>query len=265
MEFASPTIEDFIARIDWHLAKALDEAKRAVSRQRSELAGRGMLTSSVAVRLSVETAQTSFEAGVDKVLGELKRAISNTLLDPDEMRAVAEQRLRQFVVDAKEAAQVDDLARISDPREMLAKFDKHLNFHLRQFDVGFHIPEEPEVPPVSKNEINIGSMTGSAIQQGSPNAQQSVQFTLNVETARTALANFETALAEQKLSEVTLSEINAELHTIRAQLSKASPNSSIIQESGRTLRNVTEGIAAGVLTPGVIAAASALWSALGLA
>jgi hypothetical protein len=61
-----------------------------------------------------------------------------------------------------------------------------------------------------------------------------------------------------------LTEIKAELHTIRAQLSKALPSPSIIQESGRTLRNVIEGIGAGILTPGVAAAASALWSAFGL-
>lgn len=84
---------------------------------------------------------------------------------------------------------------------------------LRQFDVGFHDPAEPEVPQVS-NSINIGNMTGSTIQQGSPNASQSVQFTLNVETARTALTNFETAISEVSLPADTLATTGLSHHKL---------------------------------------------------
>jgi hypothetical protein len=110
----------------------------------------------------------------------------------------------------------------------------------------------------------MGSMTGSTIQRGSPNAQQNVRFTLNINSAQMALLNFETAIRKLTLSELTRTELNADLHTIRAQLSKSSPSLSIIQECGRTIRNGIEGIAAAVLTPSVIAAGKALWSALGI-
>ena len=125
------------------------------------------------------------------------------------------------------------------------------------------VPQKAEVPQES-NAINMGSMTGSTIQQGSPNAQQNVRFTLNINSAQMALLNFETEISKLTLSELTRTDINADLHTIRAQLSKSSPTLSIIQECGRTIRDVIEGNTAGALTPSVIAAGKALWSALGV-
>jgi hypothetical protein len=58
--------------------------------------------------------------------------------------------------------------------------------------------------------------------------------------------------------------VKGDLHTIAAQLSKTSPSLVVLQEAGRSLRNIVEGVAAGLMTPGVLAAATALWIALGL-
>jgi hypothetical protein len=259
--FANPTIKDFVARIDWHLSKALDKAKRDVSRVRSEMTGRGMLSSSVAVRLSVEAAQAVFEAGVDEALGELRRMIRETVLDDHEMRTIVEQRLRRFLAEAKEAAQVGDF-RSFDPREMLAKFDQHLDFHLRQFDVGFHVPEEPEIPPMSGNSITVGNMTGN-IQQNSPGGTQTFEFKLNIEAAQTALQTYESELNKIEVDDRARRDLVADIATIKAQLCKPSPSASILRETARSVRNVTEGIVGGLLTSPVMQAAIALGTALG--
>lgn len=261
--FAEPTVEDFISRVDWHISRARDRALAEVARIRADAARRGVLSSSATIQLSLDAARKAFEAGVDDVLGELNRAIRTTKLDPNVLRDHVGQRLRQFAGDAKQAAQVGKLARLYDPRPAFAALDQHLDFALRQFDVGFHNPSEPEVPPVA-NAINIGTMTGSTIQQGSPNATQNVQFTLNVESVRTALDQLDIAIADLNLPATTLAELQADIGTIRAQLSKPSPSLPILREAGRTLRNVIEGIAASALTPTLIAVAPALWSALGL-
>ena len=222
-----------------------------------------MFSSSGRIQLSIQAARTEFDAGIEAALGELKRVIRSTTLDPKALRQVVGQRLQHFAADLKAAAQMNDSARLLDPRESFAAFDKQLDFALEQFDVGLHDPIEPEVPQVS-NAINIGSITGTTIQQGSPNASQNVRFTLNIQLAQTALDGFETAINEVSLSAEELTNIKADLQTICPQLSKPSPSLSIIQESGRTIRSVIEGVAAGLLTPSVIAAAPALWSALGL-
>jgi hypothetical protein len=52
--------------------------------------------------------------------------------------------------------------------------------------------------------------------------------------------------------------------TIRAQLTKATPSASIVREAGQSLRSISEGIIAGMLTSPVAAAAERLFRALGL-
>ena len=143
-------------------------------------------------------------------------------------------------------------------------FDQHLLFAIRQFDVGFFQPAEPEMPGVHNAIINVGSMIGSTIQQGSPAATQTTQITLKVDLARTALAELESALSNTNLSHTVRDEMLADVRTIGAQLSKPTPSTSIVHEAGRSLRNVVEGVAAGALTQPFITAPTALWSALGL-
>jgi hypothetical protein len=114
------------------------------------------------------------------------------------------------------------------------------------------------------NSITIGSMTGSTIQQGSPGAQQTVSITFNIESITNALDRFASAIATGALPEKTVNELVGDVQTIRAQLAKPSPSRIIIQEAGKSLRNVVEGIAGGMLTPAAMTAAAALWSVLGL-
>ena len=124
--------------------------------------------------------------------------------------------------------------------------------------------------PRVHNAINIGSMTASAIQQGSyparksSGSQQTIQFSLHVEQVRAAVTAFENAVRITELPAAMLNEIVADLDTIKAQISKSSPVVAIVQEAGKSLRNIVEGVAAGILTPSVIAAAPALWACLRL-
>lgn len=176
--YAEPTIQDFLELIDWHISKALDRATQRVSQVRGEAAGHGRLNSGMTVILSVEAVRKEFDSGVEAVLGELKRVARKTKLDREDLRQNAFRRLENFITAAKAVAQTPEASSFPSNQldERLAAFDKHLWFAKRQFDVGFLEPAEPEAPPVT-NAINIGSMTNSAIQQGSPGAKQTVEFT----------------------------------------------------------------------------------------
>jgi hypothetical protein len=174
--FAEPTINDFIARIDWHTAKALDRAARAVNDVRGQAALRGAINSSGAVINSFEAVRKEFDSGLEAVLGELKRVIETTALDRDDLRQVAVQRLTNFAAAAKAIAQTPEASGMGMGEYLSQQFavmDQHLQFSIRQFDVGFFDAPEPEIPPVG-NSITIGTMTGSTIQQGSPGAKQTV-------------------------------------------------------------------------------------------
>jgi len=123
-------------------------------------------------------------------------------------------------------------------RQKLREFDEHLYFTIRQFDTGFVDPQEP--------------------------ATQSVQFQMSIESVKTALDGFEAAIAAVELPSAQRDDISADILTIKAQLAKKRPTLSVLQEAGKSLRNIVEGVAAGIMTPGIVAAASALWNALGL-
>jgi hypothetical protein len=205
---------------------------------------------------SIKAIRTEFDSGVEAVLGELKRTIRGTKLNPQELRQQTEQRLSTFASAAKSVIQAGDF------QQKLAAFDQYLQFALRQFDVGFFDPSEPEIPSVANNSINIGTMTGSAIQQGSPEARQAIDFKLDVERATASLQSFEHELSKAQVSAEKLVEIAADIATIKAQLSKPSPSLAILREAGHSIRSVAEGIAAGVLTSPLVGAATALVSAI---
>jgi hypothetical protein len=261
--FAQPHNNDFLALIDWHTEKALDRARRAVSDVRGEAARHGAINSSRAVINSFEAVRKEFDSGVESVLGELKRVIRTTTLDRNDLRQLAVQRLTNFAAAAQAIAQTPEASAMGMGdylRQQFAAMNQYLQFSIRQFDVGFFIPAEPEVPPVAGNSIVIGNMTGSTIQQGSPGAKQSVEITLNVEEMRKALEVFEAGLAASTVPREKIDQLTAELETIRAQLKKPSPSRLILREAGKSIRNIVEGVIGGMLAPEVMNAATVLWS-----
>jgi hypothetical protein len=259
------TINDYLDNLRWHLGKVDEQTRAAVAKGKAEAAARGTLRSGNTYLLIAKEARKGFETGIEKALGELKRAARITELDRTQLRELTVQALMNFAPQMK--ALLDDSGIGPIPGNIInqdkGSFDQHLLFVIRQFDVGFFQPAEPETPGVH-NAINVGSMIGSTIQQGSPAATQTAQITLNVHLARTALAELESALSNANLSHTVRDEMLADVRTIGAQLSKPTPSTSIVREAGRSLRNVVEGVAAGALTQPFITAATALWSALGL-
>jgi hypothetical protein len=263
--FAEPTINDFLDNIRWHLTKAATNAGRAVGSVQSELAARGALQSGRAVLMIFDAVRKEYDGGIETALGELKRTIARTRLDRRDLRQATVQCLENFTLEMKALTKADQYRALVGKMidEKLGEFDDHLRFTIRQFDTGFFDPHEPERPHVN-NSINVGTMTGSAIQQSSPGAKQNVEFKLNIDEAKAALSTFQASIEASQLPRQHLDEISADLRTIASQLSKTSPSLQILQEAGRSVRSIVEGVAASLLTPGVIAAAPALWSALGL-
>ena len=245
--FAEPTIEDFVARIDWHVSNALNRAHKSVGQIRSEAAAKGWLQSGRRYLVSIEAVRKEFEVGIETVLGELKRALRDTELDKHVLRETAEQHLMKFAEDAKEAARVTDIAGFDGHVKGFEELDRYLRFALRQFDVGFSDPPEPEVPPVTKNTINVNNMAGN-IQQNSPGATQTFEFKLNVAAAHAALQTFKSELSKNEIDDRVRQDLAADIATIKAQLSKPSPSVPILHETGKSVRNVVEGAVAGVLT-----------------
>ena len=262
--FADPTINDFLARIDWHIAQAQERAAMVVADLRCRAAAHGAVNSSRTVIFTWEAVRKEFASGVETVLGELHRVIRKTKLDPGELRQHAGQRLMNFVMAAEAVAGTWEAAHLMPGyrKKQVAALNQHLQFALQQFDVGLFVPNEPEVPQVS-NAINIGSMTNSAVQQGSPGATQSQSIVIKVDEAKAAIAALEAGHGELNLTAEKLSDLQSDLDTIKAQLAKTAPSHSIVREAARSVRTIVEGAVGGMLTPSIVTAIVALGKATG--
>ena len=106
---------------------------------------------------------------------------------------------------------------------------------------------------VVNNTTNIGTAIHSPVQQaGAQSMQQQVITYGRQERADLArlVSEFATHLQELQLDAMTIQRATAQLSTIQAQLSDE-PNPIIVQQAGRTLRNITEGAIAGLISTAV--------------
>ena len=193
--------------------------------------------------------------------------MGSTSLDAKVMREHTASRLTEFMSAMKAIANVGDFkdaSTVGAIDDLFSEFDSHLNFCLRQFDIGFHIPKNAEAAPTMSNSINVGTMTGSVIQQDSPNAKQTADIKIDLDKTRAAVKAFEAAIEAARLADPRLSDIAADLDTIKAQLAKGTPSSVILREAGQSVRTVVEGIVGNALTNPVLQSAIALGAALGL-
>lgn len=266
--FAEPTINDFLNLLRTHCERASDQAAAEIGKIQRRAATTNNLQNSRTVLQYQEEAHKHFEAAIETILGETRRVISMTNLDPRTLRQHAAQELANLLLSINAIGDKPIPARLGMGAyvgEQATKRQQLLEFKIRQFDIGFYQPSAPEVVNLTNNSISIGQMTG-AIQQGSNNATQrtEVQQELSVETISTALSSLESALAQSQIDQAKLDELSADISTVRSQLSKPTPSKVILLEAGKSLRNVVEGIGGGLLTPTVSTAASAVWKALGL-
>ncbi len=114
-------------------------------------------------------------------------------------------------------------------------------------------------PKINQNTVNIENSHNSLVQQGIHSHQE--QFTINEIPSNDHLQQL-LDLLRPNLSSLNLSAMNenkviAQLATIEAQLMDK-PNPTIINEAGRSIKNITEGAIGSLLataaTPGIWAA-----------
>jgi hypothetical protein len=103
------------------------------------------------------------------------------------------------------------------------------------------------------NTTNIGTAINSPVQQAGAQSKQNQLITYGAQDHADLVRlvrEFASHLHELQLDEAAIRKANAQLATIQAQLSDE-PNPSIVQQAGRTLRNVTEGAIASLISNAV--------------
>lgn len=269
--FAQPNQNDFLDWIRWHLDQSAERARWTVRSIKHDHSAKGLLRSGATIKRICDEVFAEFDLGIQSALGEVKRSIRITNIDPQILRQLTIQCLNQFLIEMKEACEPNFLRGVGKSAavdkmidESLSKFDSRLRFVVRQFDVGFLSPGEPEQAPMAKNFISIGTMTGSSIQQDSAGAKLANTVEINVQEALAAIESFEASLKKIALERQVAGDMAADIATIKAQLSKQAPSIKILHETAKSLRNIAEQIVAGVLTSESVQALAAFGVAIGL-
>lgn len=126
-------------------------------------------------------------------------------------------------------------------------------------------PESPThyFPPVV-NIVNVQSMIGSQIQQGTHGSTQSQVATQNdIEAIRALISKFGACVHELPISEQEKTDAQAELRTVEAQLASSKPKLPILRESLKTLRNLAEGVASNAIAASLLPLFAPLAALLG--
>ena len=124
-----------------------------------------------------------------------------------------------------------------------------LEHDLRDFQAQLWRPRfQGKAASVTNNTVNLHGSNVGSIQQAGEGATQTATVHFNVGAVQTALDEFVAALDASSVSDEVRSAAMIEVETIRPQLKKPAPNVSIVREGLHTLRNIVEGVAAGLLT-----------------
>ena len=99
--------------------------------------------------------------------------------------------------------------------------------------------------------INVGTMVGSTIQQGTDRSTANVKYNPNVVDARSLIQTMQQALQKMELPAVPRSQVEADINTISAQLESPHPKPSVITECFQSAKTIFEGAAGNLLAMGV--------------
>lgn len=125
---------------------------------------------------------------------------------------------------------------------------------IREMEKSLEAPAEPtEYFPSAVSVINIhGNMIGSAIQSGSPGAQQEVSIELNLGDVRDFLRQLEATAPALNLPAEESQELTAEIITLKAQVESPRPKKHIIRESLHSVRTILEGAGGNLAAAGLL-------------
>jgi hypothetical protein len=114
---------------------------------------------------------------------------------------------------------------------------------IKEIEQSVQSPSEPtEHFPAAVSIMNFHApVIGSAIQSGSPGAQQEMSIgDLDLGAVHEFLREFDARAAELDLPSPEAAEVKAEIATVKAQLSSPKPKRNIIAESLRSVRTILE-------------------------
>ncbi len=128
------------------------------------------------------------------------------------------------------------------------------HYGIREVEDAISHPEQPTHYFPAVNNITIGTMINSSIQQASPEATQVFsQGDVRIGELKTLVDQIKNSLDQLTLSPGDRHDVEADISTIEAQLAASKPKTTIISECLSTIRSVLEGVAGSAIATGLIA------------
>lgn len=256
------TVEDFIEWIEYHLNGVEKKTQQEIGSIKAEAARRGMFKSSVAAKQVIQCGKDRMKEAAAKVVGEFQRIKATGALSQDQLllalststRAFAE-RLEDIV---REAARNSVGKNLTAYEPSIAEIKEEAEFALKHARTGLMEPPEPPVPPSMANKINIQTMTGGAVQQGTVASTQHVSIAIDTEAARAAIARLEEAIQGDPPDSAALASMRGDIETIKAQITKPEPSQSILLEAWHSLRRIGETATATQIPAAIVSLGRAL-------
>jgi hypothetical protein len=229
-----------------------DELK-AISHQ---MAARGLASSGPHLVKRLETFKRWMETVTDQCFEEVTRLPGTQSMHREFNEPFLSQQLLGFFIAAK-----PDIFFTGAPETATKEIERqtvpireNLDRDLRDFKAGLWRPRVREgASSLTHNTINIHSSNVGAVLQAGERSVQTATVTFNAQLVQSALEDLAFSLQNSDLPGDTKSAAMIEIDTIRPQLKKPSPNASIVQEALRSLRNIMEGVAAGILAAKLMA------------
>jgi len=216
----------------------------------SETASKGLGNSGAHLRRRVEVLRKWTVTVTDHAFEAVTRLPGTQSMHREVLGDFLAEQLRSFL----QQAEGDVLIFAPGPaatnaiKEMIGTIRDGLESDLREFQTGVWRPRSHgHAASVTHNTVNVHGSNVGAVQQAGQGSLQSAVVHFNLETVRTSLEEFAIALRDSNIPEQIKREAMIEVETIRPQLRKATPSIPIVQEGLHSLRNILEGVVAGVL------------------
>ena len=122
-------------------------------------------------------------------------------------------------------------------------------------------PDEPTEHFPALNIISVGQMVNSQIQQASPQSIQSIAIDQSkINEIKQFLLDLKKSIDQLELINEQVTELQAEIKTMEAQISSSKPKSIILTESVKTMRNILESVVGSVIASGLLQRLNTLFS-----
>jgi hypothetical protein len=109
-----------------------------------------------------------------------------------------------------------------------------------------------DVTPPPHSSLHIGTMIGSAVQQGVQHSHITVGFDAHSDDFRDFLVQLKRASSHLQLPGHLINQLNIDIATIEVQVHSALPKKSIIAECGASIRSIFEQAAGSVIASGLL-------------